>query len=185
MEEEWRPVVVWDGWFSERYEVSNLGRVRSNPNFSIKGSKRGHIMFQGKDNHGYKQVYLYKDLKQTTIKVHHLVATSFLGHKAHGVVVNHIDSNKENNNVSNLEYCTQKQNMRHYYRSELRDGFVFFGEQLGIPEAVEKFAPEGLKSKSVHRRIYRHGWTPEEAVTTPIRRAGRPTDKEIQDRKKR
>lgn len=184
MEEEWRPVVVWGGWFSERYEVSNLGRVRSNPNFMTRGSRPGKILFQSHDNHGYPQVYLCKDMRRTTVKVHHLVGTAFLGYKAPGVVINHIDSNKRNNNVTNLEYCSQKCNTRHYNTHSGTYSVMFFGENIGIPEAVERYAPEGVKKGTVQRRIFRHGWTPEDAVTTPLQRTGRPTDQEVKERKK-
>ena len=55
-------------------------------------------------------VTLQKDKKRKTIKVHRLVAEHFIENKNNYPCVNHIDSNRKNNDVSNLEFCTHKQN---------------------------------------------------------------------------
>lgn len=62
---------------------------------------------------GYCLVNLYKDGKGKTFKVHRLVVTSFIGPIPRGMVVNHINENKLDNRLSNLEICTQKKNMNH------------------------------------------------------------------------
>ena len=53
---------------------------------------------------------LYKKIKRETIKVHKLVADNFIQNVNNYSCINHIDSNRKNNNVSNLEFCTHKQN---------------------------------------------------------------------------
>ena len=88
------------------YQVSNLGRVKS-----LKFDKE-KILKAGVNANGYLQVNLFKDGKCKARKVHQLVAVAFLGHKPCGMklVVNHIDIDKLNNNVSNLEIVTAREN---------------------------------------------------------------------------
>jgi hypothetical protein len=63
--------------------------------------------------HGYAQVILMKDCKQKLRLVHRLVAEHFIDDSKLHLEVNHIDCNKKNNHVSNLEWVTPKENMRH------------------------------------------------------------------------
>ena len=89
------------------YEVSSDGdvfNVLKNPNIKLKQ----HI-----DN-GYLSIMLRKDGKQKKHKVHRLVAIAFIENKNNYDQINHIDCNKQNNNLSNLEWCTQEQNTKHY-----------------------------------------------------------------------
>ena len=92
--------------YKGKYEVSNLGRVKS-----LKFNKE-KILKAGVNANGYLQVNLFKDGKCKARKVHQLVAVAFLGHKPCGMklVVNHIDIDKLNNNVSNLEIVTAREN---------------------------------------------------------------------------
>ena len=102
--------------YENLYKISNLGRVKS-LNRLIK-EKRGfreikeRILKQGSDSGGYKQVNLYKDKKPKRILVHKLVAVAFLNHKPKEtkLVVNHINFNKVDNRVENLEIITQREN---------------------------------------------------------------------------
>lgn len=86
------------------YEVSNLGRVRS------KKTKR--ILKPAPNKAGYLKLVLSNQGIQKTRYVHRLVATSFLSGSG---VVNHIDGNKSNNNLSNLEIVTHRENTKHAY----------------------------------------------------------------------
>ena len=88
------------------YKVSNLGNVKS-----LKcGKERQKI--PSKDRNGYFQTGLSKNGLIKTIKVHQLVAESFLNHTRCGLklVVNHIDFNKSNNKVENLEIVSAREN---------------------------------------------------------------------------
>ncbi len=62
---------------------------------------------------GYPQVVLIKDKKQKLYLIHRLVAEYFIDNSKLHLQVNHIDCNKQNNHVSNLEWVTTKENMRH------------------------------------------------------------------------
>src|SRR3972149_1183846 len=95
--EEWRPVVGWEGW----YEVSNLGRVRRIKEAA--GTRRGHILrwaVGGKPP--YPRVFLCREGKVLTKRVHRLVAEAFLGPCPEGQEVNHKDGDKANPRASNL-----------------------------------------------------------------------------------
>jgi hypothetical protein len=106
MQEEWKPVVGYEGL----YEVSNLGRIKSLPrNRTIK--KERFLKYQLRS--GYYSVRLYKNSEFTDIKVHQIVAISFLGYNRNGkqdIVVDHINNNKLDNNLINLQLITQREN---------------------------------------------------------------------------
>lgn len=102
-EEIWKSVVGFPN-----YEVSDRGRVRNKATKHIRSFSY---------NHGYPQVDLYPGQKTRTI--HRLVADAFLGEHP-GMQVNHIDGNKKNNCLSNLEWCTSSENNQHAYDANLR-----------------------------------------------------------------
>lgn len=100
------------------YVISNYGRVKR-----IKDSKTSNI---GKflkpqfDRDGYLHVNLYKNGKSKTKKIHKLVTEAFIGPCPKGYEVNHIDGNKKNPHVDNLEYITHSKNIKHAYKLDLR-----------------------------------------------------------------
>ena len=96
------------------YEVSNLGRVRN------EASKR--ILKDAIDSStGYFKVSLQKNGKGHTKSVHRLVAETFLGLPSNSdMQVNHIDGNKSNNAVDNLEWVTKSENEKHAYENGLK-----------------------------------------------------------------
>jgi HNH endonuclease/NUMOD4 motif-containing protein len=96
--EVWRPIRCGS------YEVSNLGRVRN--------AKTGRIKVQYRIGAGYRGVGLFR---KEQASVHRLVAEAFLGLEP-GLEVNHIDGDKANNRVTNLEWVTHSTNQRHAYR---------------------------------------------------------------------
>ena len=112
--EKWLPVTGYSGM----YEVSNLGRVRSIDRMITRSTgaienHKGRVMKQHKAGLGYLFVSLFKKGKRKMIYVHRLVASEFLerNDKSH---VNHKDFNKTNNELSNLEWVTAKENTHHY-----------------------------------------------------------------------
>lgn len=115
--EEWREIHDYPN-----YEVSNFGRVRSKERevtqFGHKKNytriMKGKVLQQRKQNAGYLVVWLSVEGKKKAITVHRLVATAFV--KGNGNDVNHIDGNKINNRVDNLEWVTHSNNIEHAYR---------------------------------------------------------------------
>jgi hypothetical protein len=95
------------------YFVTKEGLV-----FSSKTNKFLKFSF---DQQGYQRVGLYVgNYKSKTIKVHRLVAETFINNIENKKDVNHIDGNKSNNNVSNLEWCTRSENVKHAFRIGLK-----------------------------------------------------------------
>lgn len=111
--EIWLPVKEYE----VLYEVSNLGNVRSlgngNSNNSIK-----RILSPGLNKSGYLTVVLYKNGKGKSFLVHRLVAEAFLPNWFDYTQVNHIDEDKTNNNVDNLEWCDHNYNCNYGTRNK-------------------------------------------------------------------
>ena len=91
--------------FFESYEVSNFGNVRKKLNTGEYKHIKGSIM-----NRGYKYIQLKRENKRTNFLIHHYVAKCFIGDRPDKYDIDHIDRNKLNNHVSNLRYCTHKEN---------------------------------------------------------------------------
>ncbi len=112
--EEWRAVAGYEGL----YEVSNQGRVRSLARVVRKsdGTKQtyaGRILRSAVTAGGYRIVALSRGGKTVTKTVHRLVATAFLPRADERDVVNHINFDRADARVENLEWVTQAQNCRH------------------------------------------------------------------------
>ena len=117
MQEIWKDIKGYEGL----YQVSNLGRVKSLKflsNVHKKYYDREKILKTGKDIRGYDVVILCRNGVQKGFKVHRLVAEAFIPNPNDLPQVNHIDENKENNCVSNLEFCTNKYNSGYGTRNE-------------------------------------------------------------------
>lgn len=117
IEEIWMPIPKYEGL----YEASNLGRVKSVDKRVWGGKafyfKKGEIKRQNKTRHGYSTVALYKNNFGQTKTVHRLVARAFgIVKNESGLDINHIDGNKKNNSLSNLEACTRSENCLHAFR---------------------------------------------------------------------
>lgn len=113
--EIWKNVVGYEGL----YMVSNLGNVKAMYRESLQKGRWGSalVRFPERDMKLVKSPtgYLYLGLSKNGITtkhlVHRLVLQAFVG--ASNLQCNHIDGNKENNNIQNLEYCTSAQNLHH------------------------------------------------------------------------
>lgn len=104
MEEIWKDIYGFEGL----YQISNLGRVKSLKNY---GGVKERLIKPKKTKGGYLCVSLWKDLKRYCKLIHRLVAQAFIPNEdLFKTIVNHIDENKENNTVENLEWCTQEYN---------------------------------------------------------------------------
>jgi hypothetical protein len=116
--EEWRDIQGYEGY----YQVSNWGRVKSLQRTanSISGGRtvRERILKQSLCR-GYLFVVLVKPgLKRKMYKIHRLVASNFLDGR--NEVVNHIDGDKLNNKLDNLEWCSQSSNEHHAKINKLK-----------------------------------------------------------------
>ncbi|EGT3613198.1 hypothetical protein E5N06_07555 [Clostridium perfringens] len=107
LKEEWRAVKGFEGI----YEISNLGRLKS-----FKKYKNGYILSNKNSKGGYLSVILRDKDKKVCTRIHRLVAETFISNPKNYPVVNHIDGNKQNNKVENLEWCTIQHNVKHAIR---------------------------------------------------------------------
>lgn len=115
MSEIWKDVPQYEGL----YQVSNTGKVKSLSHYTrnnVKGGKRltnGKVLSQYKMPNGYLQVQLSKNESRKKYYVHRLVANAFLKNEQGLSDVNHIDGDKNNNSIENLEWCSHKDNQVH------------------------------------------------------------------------
>lgn len=115
--EEWKDIKGYEG----KYQISNLGNVRSL--WRYKPSGRGKYVSKEvlvkelksirSGSLGYRIVTLMDDGKRDRRHIHRLVAEAFIPNPENKPNVNHIDYNPSNNNVNNLEWCTQRENVIH------------------------------------------------------------------------
>lgn len=112
--EEWRAVTGYEGL----YEVSNLGNIIN--------VKRNRLLRPGYV-YGYQSVSLSKHNIRCTKRLHRLIAKAFIPNPENKPAVNHIDGNKANNAVSNLEWVTDKENTHH----AMSLGTMHSGERSG------------------------------------------------------
>jgi|LauGreDrversion2_5_1035112.scaffolds.fasta_scaffold04422_2 hypothetical protein len=104
--EEWREIVI-EGKDSEGYFVSSLGRFKN---------RKGVIMKDYKPHHSG---YIYLRVNIDKYALHRLVAQTFIPNPDNKPFVNHIDGNKTNNSVSNLEWVTCAENNLHNHKAGL------------------------------------------------------------------
>lgn len=109
IEEVWKNI---DGVIG--YQVSNIGNVRKYENGKW-------ILVKAFDSKGYVKVYISDGNNRHRQFVHRLVAKAFIPNPNYYHEVNHIDGNKKNNVVENLEWVTRSQNMKHAYETGLSD----------------------------------------------------------------
>ena len=125
--EKWRPVVGYE----DRFQISNLGRVRGlkhHPNLGrrpvpIRKTRIGRDGYE----HFVSSIIVDGNRRSVHLRVHRLVATAFHPNPENLPIVHHKDSNRLNNRAGNLEWATQSQNVRHAMDSN-PDRAAFIGQ---------------------------------------------------------
>lgn len=145
MKEEWRYI---EGT-NNLYQVSNCGRIRS---FNLQGggsraepyylattiTPKGYCTSQGQIN-----------CNKIEFKHHREVAKAFIPNPENKPEVNHIDCDKTNNHVSNLEWCTHQENMNHAYENNLIP--VLRGSKIGMSKLHEN---DVLQIRSIYEQKF-------------------------------
>lgn len=125
--EEWKEIYGYEGLYS----ISNQGRVKSHMKKSGFLHLKERIMKPTIKNNGYLQVDLTKIGIRKKFYVHRLVAEYFIPNPDNLPCINHIDHNRDNNSVTNLEWCTYEDNNIHSNNPDLK------GRRIG------KFSKDG------------------------------------------
>ena len=102
MKEIWKDIQGYEGL----YQVSNLGRIK-------RVWCKPKILTPKPNKKGYLRIYFYKGKNKKFLRVHRLVAQAFIPNPENKPQINHIDGNKSNNCVSNLEWVTNDENYKH------------------------------------------------------------------------
>jgi hypothetical protein len=114
--EEFKDIPGWEGY----YQVSNLGVVRSlnRTVVSVTGkvyNRKSKIMPQHTNEDGYKIVYLSRNGRDITMGVHRAMGLAFIPNPKNKPMINHLNSNRADNRLDNLEWCTNAENIQHSF----------------------------------------------------------------------
>jgi len=141
--ETWKDVIGYEGI----YMASSIGRIKKNSRIGCFGNLiqehfrrpviNGRYTFINLNKHGVKKQYL----------LHRIIAMSFIPNPINKPEVNHIDGNKLNNNIENLEWCTSSENQKHAYKTGLQIGTWIgkTGKMHPVSKGVVKLSFDGVE----------------------------------------
>lgn len=156
--------------YEQYYMVSSLGNVKSKDRYRKNGKGgyvlKGRILKQSLSSTGYKKVELCVNGNKKSLKVHRLVGLAFINNPYNKPFINHIDGNPVNNNVSNLEWVTNRENIIHALdtglkkinalnKEELTD--LYINKKFNVVEIAELLNTTGA---IVRTNLKRYGINP-------------------------
>lgn len=130
MKEEWKDIKGYEGL----YQVSNCGRIKS---LNYNHTNKEKIRKKDISNKGYECILLCKNASKKKKLIHRIVAETFIPNPENKPQVNHIDGNKKNNNVKNLEWVTNGENEKHAYENNMK--FKHYGKDNGMSKPILKY----------------------------------------------
>ena len=166
MSELWVDVDGYEGL----YMVSDLGNVKSIDRYTCSGVHReGKLLAKIVDSDGYDRVHLSRDGHAKQIPVHRLVAIAFIPNPTGLSQINHVDEDKRNNAVQNLEWCDAKYNINYGTRSK-KVALALSGEncsfhKLSLDDVVEirrRFVKNGSRNSNSRELSEQYGVSPQE-----------------------
>jgi hypothetical protein len=140
----WKPIIGYENY----YEISNFGEIRSIQNKSKK------IIKPYITNRGYLRIRLFKNKIRTAFTIHRLVGINFIPNTENKSYINHIDGNKQNNNVSNLEWVTHSENEKHASENNLKNSKSIIQYDLN-GNKINEF--NSIKNASIMTGIHKCG----------------------------
>lgn len=118
--EIWKDIEGYENY----YQISNLGNIKSLPRKIINNKgyyiSKEKILSAGLSASGYMHIALCRFGKNKTFKIHRLKAIAFIPNPENKPCINHIDGNKLNNDIYNLEWCTHSENHKHAFKIGLK-----------------------------------------------------------------
>lgn len=153
MKEVWKDIPGYEGM----YQASNTGKIKSltrivNSSYGSKMRITGKIKKLYQHPNGYVYVGLSKNGETRSCRVHRLIAMAFIENKSNLSDVNHKNGKKNDNRLSNLEWCSPSQNSIHAYEMKLRKSPNYwegkFGALHNLSKAVEMRSKEGVIIKT-------------------------------------
>lgn len=161
--------------FGKQYQINLNGEVRIHPSFKgdnrINTLKAGSLVSVHTSSDGYRRVNLRRNGKQGSYHIHRLLLLTFRPTRKTNQQVNHIDGNKLNNNLDNLEWCSQVYNLRHAWETGLRTqpchikltedqvreirAIYFKNGPLTLKDLGEKYK---VTSHAIHKIVTRKNW---------------------------
>lgn len=121
---------------NQNYSISSLGRVRND---------KTNKFLSPRDLRGYKRIYIYVNGKATDLRIHRLVANAFIPNPNNKPQINHINGNRSDNCVTNLEWCTNAENQKHAYKIGLRDSKSNSESARGVRNPNCKLSEQDVK----------------------------------------
>lgn len=109
---EWKDIPEYEGY----YQINNCGEIRN-----VRTNKKIKPFL---NKYGYLQVTLCKNKKTKLFRVHRLVSLCFLPKVKGKELINHINGNKKDNRVENLEWCNASENIKHAYENKLQEPLI-------------------------------------------------------------
>lgn len=160
--EIWKDIEGFCGFYkiNSYFEIRSIARITIQKNDKIY-SVKDRILKQCIDDGGYLCIKLRKDKKTITVRVHRIIAKTFIPNPNNYPCVNHKDGNKMNNSIENLEWCTYAQNTQH----AIDKLGAKMGKYSGTKEVREKIS-SGLKEffnlkNNGNKCRHGHEYTPE------------------------
>lgn len=120
MKELWKDIKNFEGF----YQISNFGRVKSLGGWCGTAKRKERIRSTSLTFDGYVKIRLIHQGKDKTMRIHRLVAETFIPNPEGKDTVNHIDGNKLNNTVTNLEWIDRSEQMLHAYKLGLKKAII-------------------------------------------------------------
>ena len=161
-DEIWKDVKGYEG----EYQISNKGRLKSIRYIEKYSGIVEKVMKPGNNGRGYMTTMIGRNGNVKSVKIHRLVAEAFIPNPENLPEVNHIDGNKKNNCVENLEWVTHQGNMVHAYATKLnvknsklsryeiqnmRERYIPKDQKYGIQAFAKRY---GMSSSHITRIIH-------------------------------
>lgn len=133
MEEKWEKIKGYEDY----YEISSLGRVKSLIRKKVRSrnrptTKKENILTNFYNESGYPTVTIRVNRKQKGFLIHRLIAQHFIPNPNNYLIVNHLDGDKKNFSIDNLEWTTSSLNQKHAYDTGLRKKKISDSDKIEI-----------------------------------------------------